>query len=88
MFFRWLLSIAAFAGLLYLGDYGVLRLRSAQAFGTVSVYRYYAIEKKSNKVEYAFLDKQDQTCVHSLFPHMGHAPCWYLQRHTEQKMDI
>ena len=89
--FRFVLSIAVLGCLLYSGDYGLLRYRSAQArgaFGTVRVYRYYAIERKANKVEYAFLDRQDQTCVHSLFPHLGYAPCWYLQRHTERKIDI
>jgi hypothetical protein len=25
------------------------------------------------------------TCVHSLFPHMGYQPCWYLSRHSEQR---
>ena len=29
-----------------------------------------------------------QTCVHALFPRAGCAPCWYLQRHTEQRTDI
>jgi len=41
-----------------------------------------AIPQKGNKVEYA-LDAQapfvSESCVHSLFPHSGYKPCWYVQ---------
>jgi hypothetical protein len=76
---------------IYLGDYAVLRYRAAKnlgAFGSVTIYRYYAIQKKANKTEYVFKGSDDQTCVNSMLPHMGHTPCWYLQRHTEQRTDI
>jgi len=76
---------------IYTGDYALLHYRSArnrQPFGTVTVYRYYAIQKKSNKVEYVFNGTENQTCVHSLFPHMSYRPCWYLERHTEKRTDI
>jgi hypothetical protein len=29
-----------------------------------------------------------KTCVHSLFPHSGDPPCWFLIRHAEQRTDI
>ncbi len=63
--------------------------RNRGAFGTVTIYHYYdyAIQKKANKTEYVFKGS-DQTCVHSLLPHIGRSPCWYLQRHTEQRSDI
>ena len=87
-------TLAALISLLlsiYGSDSLWIRYRStkgAGAFGSVTVYRYYSIEKKANRVEYDFLDKENQICVHSLFPHMGFAPCWYLKRHTEKKIDI
>jgi hypothetical protein len=76
---------------IYAGDYAALRYREARnrgPFGTVIVYRYYAIQKKANKVEYVFNGTEDQTCVHSLFSHMHYRPCWYLERHTEKRTDI
>ncbi len=76
---------------LYAGDYFVLRYRIAtnrNPFGTVTVYRYYAIAEKNNKVEYVFDHQEAQTCAHSLFPHLGYNPCWYLSRHTEQRVNI
>lgn len=77
------LCIALFYG----GDYAVLRLRGGPT-GTVVVRRYYAIAKKANRVEYVFDKAENQTCVQSLFPHMGYVPCWYLSRHPEQRVDI
>jgi len=77
--------------LVYLADYAVLKYRVAEnrgALGTVTVYSYYAIQKKGNKVEYVFNGTQNETCVHTLFPHMGYAPCWYVERHREQRTDI
>lgn len=75
----------------YAGDYGVFRYRVAenhQAFGQVTVITYYAVGEKGNKTEYIFNPPQAVTCVNSIFPHGGYAPCWYLQRHKEQRTDI
>jgi hypothetical protein len=45
-----------------------------------------AIPQKGNKVEYA-LDAQapmeSVSCVHSLFPHYGYTPCWYVKRRAK-----
>ncbi len=49
---------------------------------------YYAVRLKSGKTEFLFQAPRQQTCVNSLFPHFGTAPCWYLQRHPEQRTDI
>jgi hypothetical protein len=84
-------SVVGLLCALYAGDYAVLRYRAARnrgPFGTVTVYRYYAIQKKANKVEYVFNGTEDQTCVHALFSHMSYPPCWYLERHTEQRTNI
>ena len=79
--------LLATLALVWTGDYVLLRLRHTQ-FSTVAVRRYYAIDKKANKVEYIFDSARDQSCVNSLFPHMGQVPCWYLRRHAEERIEI
>ncbi len=85
------LTLIALIALVYGGDYAVLRFKiwkGRDAFASVTVDRYYAIDKKSNKIEYVYLDSVNEPCVHALFPHMGDLPCWYLTRHTEDKIEI
>jgi hypothetical protein len=60
--------------------------KSRQAFGTVTIRRYDAISEKS-KTEFVFEEPINQTCVQSLFPHLGYQPCWYLSRHGEQRIN-
>ena len=77
--------------LLYVGDHVVLRVRiasGAKGIGSVTVRPVYAVPHKDRKIEYIVGNPQEQSCVHSLFPHMDYAPCWYLQRHTEQRIDM
>lgn len=84
-------SVLGAAGLAYAVDYGVFRYRVAtnrQPFGQVTVTRYDAVLHKNGKTEFIFNPPEAQTCVHTLFPHDGYPPCWYLQRHTEQRTDI
>lgn len=75
----------------YAVDYAVLRVRIAMnrsPFGTVMVRPYYAVPRKDHKTEFLFDDPRNQTCVHSLFPHEGDSPCWYLSRHREQRIEL
>ena len=58
-----------------------------QPFGTVTVQRYDAIPEKNGKIEFDPEPPVVQTCVRSLFPHMGYAPCWYLSRNAEQRIN-
>lgn len=81
--------------LVYGIDYFQLRYRiwwGKNPYGTVTVQTLYAISEKApqgtNKTEYTSGDTQDQTCVNSLFPHFGYAPCWYLRRHKEKRVNI
>jgi hypothetical protein len=86
-----LLSTAVLAGLAYAADYAVFRYhvaRGHQPFGQVTVTHYDAVQQKNGKTEFIFDPPQAQTCVDSLFPHAGYAPCWYLQSHPEQRTDI
>ncbi len=81
------LAVLAAAALLWVGDYARLKLSRSQ-FSTVTVRRYYAVEKKANKVEYTFDSARDQPCVNSLFPHLGAPACWYTRRHAEERINI
>jgi hypothetical protein len=76
---------------LYIGDYLSVRIRmsgsnSAGALGSIQIRRYWEIPSKSGKFEYSFDPPQMQTCVHSLFPHLGYTPCWYLNRNKLQRV--
>jgi hypothetical protein len=55
-------------------------------FDVVTYPHLLAIPQKGNKVEYA-LDAQSpmesDPCVHSLFPHYGYTPCWYIIRKSK-----
>jgi len=82
------LGVTAFA---YAVDYAVFRYRitaNRQPFGQVTVMPYYAVAQKNGKTQFIFNPPEAQTCVHALFPRAGFTPCWYLQRHTEQRTDI
>lgn len=73
--------------LLYGGDFLQLRLRS-QPTSQVEVHQYYAVRLKGKKVEYMPLDNSNEACTHSLFPQMGHLPCWYLEGHRIRQIDV
>lgn len=76
--------------ILYAGDYLSVRYRipNREPLGTVKIQRYYAVRQKDRKVEYYFLDPENQQCVHSLFPHFGSNPCWYVGRNTKKEIDM
>jgi hypothetical protein len=88
---RLLLALVVVLAVVYGADYVLLRYRvsaNKAAFDTVTVKPYYAVPRKDNKLEYLADDPQDQTCVNSLFPHFGNAPCWYLRTHTKQRINL
>jgi hypothetical protein len=77
--------------LVYACDYAFFRYRSAgngNPYGSVTVRHYFAVQHKNGKTEFLFDPPTAQICVHSLFPHSGYTPCWYLVRHTEPRTDI
>jgi len=72
-------------------DYASVRRRISEnkpgdPFDVVTYPHLLAIPQKGNKVEYE-LDAQSPmesvSCVHSLFPHYGYTPCWYVQRRAK-----
>jgi hypothetical protein len=89
LFLRTLLGIAISVALLYAVDAAVLRFRAAtnrNAFATITVHPYFAVERKDKKIEYMYDDPRDETCVNSLFPHLGDSPCWYLRKHKDEQL--
>jgi len=89
---KWRIVVAAVAAVaaVYAGDDISVRYRiprSREPFGTVTIRRYGAIPEKAGRTEFVFEEPLVETCVHALFPHMGYAPCWYLERRTEQRIN-
>jgi hypothetical protein len=75
----------------YIGDYLSVRYKIPKGrdpFSTVTIQPYYAIHEKNGRTEYDFAQPQNQVCIHSLFPHFGYSPCWYVNRHAEKRIDI
>lgn len=88
---RTFIALIMAAALVYACDYFVLRFRIAtdrQPYGTVTVQPYYAVPQKDHKTQFLFDDPQDETCVHSLLPHLGDSPCWYLSRNKEKRINM
>jgi hypothetical protein len=84
-------SALGLTALAYAVDYSVFRYRistNRQPFGQITVMSYDAIPQKSGRTQFIFNPPQAQTCANALFPQGGYVPCWYLQRHTEQRTDI
>ena len=76
--------------LVYAGDYLSLRFRipARDTFGSVEVQRYYEVALKNRKTEFMRAEPARQTCVHSLLPHYGDTPCWYLEGHRRQTIKV
>jgi hypothetical protein len=88
---RTVVAVVLATAIAYVIDYLVLRIRIAshgQLFQTVTVHPVYAVPRKDQKTEFLPGDPTDQECVRSLFPHMGDSPCWYLTRHTDQRINM
>jgi len=86
-----LIAVVALIAATYVADYLYVRQRMAaqeqgDPFDVVTYPHLLAIPQKGNRVEYA-LDAQSpmrsDPCVHSLFPHYGYPPCWYVNRRAQ-----
>jgi hypothetical protein len=93
---RALIAVAVVLVVAYACDYIYFRVRLihpklADPLETFTVPRLYAIAVKGNKTDYE-LDEQNpvQTlvCVHSLFPHAGSGPCWYVKPKSQQPIPM
>lgn len=88
---RAVLAAVALLCAVYAGDYIWLRYRmtgtnAGTALGAIEVRRYWEIPNKNGKFEFSFDPPVMQTCVHSLFPHLGYSPCWYVNREKLQRV--
>jgi hypothetical protein len=82
-----LLGLVALVAVVFVADYAYVRVRMihpkpADPLETMTRNRLLAIPQKNGKLDYE-LDQvtptDTLTCVHSLFPHFGDPPCWYLK---------
>jgi hypothetical protein len=87
---RWAaLAVVACAAIVYAADYlsvahRMVHRTKADPLETIQVRPFYAVPLKNGRAEYDFGDTAPQTCVHSLFPHLGYQPCWYLRRQMQK----
>ncbi len=82
-FKRVTLVMVATAATIYVSDYLWLRARVAfpaagPALGSVTVFDEATL--KNGRVELYYNVPLNEVCVRSLFPHLGHLPCWYAAR--------
>jgi hypothetical protein len=87
---RLFLIAAALLLLLYLGDHISIVYRipnGREQFGSVEVQKLLAVPQKDHKIEYIADPPEAERCVHSLFPQLGLAPCWYETRHATQQIN-
>jgi hypothetical protein len=83
--------LVSLAAVVYASDFVWFeyRMRNAKPnhpLETVTIY--YATAMNNGKVEVFYDQPQTQTCVHSLFPHQGHTPCWRLGRSGIQRISL
>lgn len=72
------------AAVLYLGDWGVWRVRVAGGggVGRVTVSRFVVAPLKGGREEYYGDGSGAVECSRSLFPQAGREACWWLTRHA------
>jgi hypothetical protein len=93
---RIVIAVLGAAALVYIGDYASVRIRmihpkSDDPFETITALRILAVDEKGNKTEFTVDPVQPQqtaTCVHSLLPHYGDTPCWYLKKKIAQPIPM
>jgi len=83
-----ILALLAALVLIDAGDYLFVRYRmtrniSGDPFETRMIERTYGIPHKNGSAEIVNDAPEPETCVHSIFPHMGYTPCWYLNRSSK-----
>jgi hypothetical protein len=89
-------ALILLVSLVYAGDYLSVRIRMrrpspADPFESLTRTRVLAIPEKNGKTEYqidAQRPTETLTCVHSLFPHFGYAPCWKLKPHINDPIPM
>jgi hypothetical protein len=60
----------------------------SRKFDSVNVDWFYSVQEKGGKFEFIYDHTQPESCVNSLFPHYGMAPCWYARRHRDRRIEM
>ncbi len=93
---RILIVLAAAFAVIYCVDSLSFRIRMihprpADPLEFLKAMRLLAIPEKGGKTSYE-IDQQNPeqaiTCVHSLFPHAGYSPCWYVKPRINQPIPM
>lgn len=93
---RIIISIALVFVVVYFGDYLWFRVRMihpkpGNPLESLTALRVLAIPEKGGTTSYE-IDQQNPeqtiTCVHSVFPHSGYSPCWYIKPRINQPIPM
>ena len=84
---RIVIAAAALLIFWYVCDYLSLKLRR-EPLSNIQISKLYAVPQKDGKTSYEPGDQETQTCVNSMFPHLGYSPCWYVKRHKTQQVNL
>jgi hypothetical protein len=84
---RAILAVLASAIFIYVADYLILKIRASigngsSAFASIPIIQ--GTPMKDGRVQIFAGDTQTETCVRSLFPHLGYRPCWYVKQNQMQ----
>jgi len=93
---RILAAVVLMLAFVYCVDYAWFRIRMAHPkpsdpLESMKALRVLAIPEKSGKTSYEIDQvnpEQTITCVHSLFPHGGNSPCWYVKPRISQPIPM
>jgi len=93
---RTMLIVLAAVTLSYCADFGWFRVRMlhpkpADPLESMKGPRVLAIPEKNGKISYEIDQlnpEQTFTCVHSMFPHAGYSPCWYVKPRINQPIPM
>lgn len=81
---RTVVGLIAALAVVYVGDWGIWRVRVARGggMGQVSVSDMTAVPLKNGKEEFFWDGTWNEDCSRSLFPQAGSGACWWLARHN------
>jgi hypothetical protein len=82
---RLLIFAIVLVAVTYAGDYLWLHIRMIKPkpgspFDSIHLERVIAALRKDGRYDIMPAPPEDRACVHSLFPHSGLSPCWYVKR--------
>jgi hypothetical protein len=84
-------AVVVLVSVYYVGEFISIKYRipaSREPLGTVQITKLYAVLQKDGRTSYEAGEPETQTCVNSIFPHLGYSPCWYVERHKVQQVNL